>query len=130
MKRRHSYLLVGLMIAGCLSTAGAQTINGNALALRSSGSAAGGNWTLANNGYVGTYITLAAPGDVTVSVQASGQAASGVTPRMNIAIADTSASFEVSSGFNTYQHTFSLPAGTHFVRTDFNNDPEKSARSL
>ena len=118
------------MIAGCLPTAVAQSINGNALALRSSGSAAGSNWTLSNNGYVGTYITLPAPGEVTVSVLASGQAANGVVPKMNLVIADASTSFDVTSGFNTYQHTFSLPAGTHFVRTDFNNDPEKSARSL
>ena len=130
MKRQHCYLWVGLMILGCLPTAYSQTINGNAVALRSSGSAAGSNWTLANNGYVGTYITLAAPGDVTVSVQASGQAASDVSPRMNIAIADTSAPFDVTAGLNTYQHTFTLPAGTHFVRADFNNDREKSARSL
>src|SRR5688500_12038012 len=100
MNRRHCDLLVALMIVGSLPTAAAQTINGNALALRSSGSAAGSSWTLANNGYVGTYITLAAPGDVTVSVQASGQAASAISPRMNIAIADTSVPFDVAAGLN------------------------------
>jgi endo-1,4-beta-xylanase len=130
MKRRHCCLLIALAMAGYPPVAAGQTINGNLLALRSSGSAGGSNWTLSNNGYVGTYITLPAPGEVTISVEASGQAANGVVPQMNLVIADASANFDVTSGFNAYQHTFSLPAGTHFVRTDFNNDPEKSARSL
>jgi GH35 family endo-1,4-beta-xylanase len=130
MTRQFFNALLLLMLVGCLPMASAQTISGNALALRSSGSGAGGNWTLSNNGYVGTYITLPAAGEVTISVQASGQAAGGVLPRMNIAVADAAASFDVSAGFNAYEQTFSLPAGTHFVRTDFNNDREKSARSL
>ena len=37
------------------------TITGSSLSHRSSGSGAG-NWTLSENGYVGTYFTLAAPG--------------------------------------------------------------------
>src|SRR5690349_11901188 len=103
-------LLLTFPIAAC-----AQTINGNALALRSSGAASGSNWALSNNGFVGTYVTLASSGDVTITVQASGQAAAGLPPRMNISIADLSAAFDVSAGVNSYQHTFSLPAGTHFV---------------
>jgi GH35 family endo-1,4-beta-xylanase len=85
---------------------------------------------LSDNGYVGTYVTLASAGNVTVSVNASGQAFGGVAPRMNIAVADSVASFDVAATTGTYQHTISLPAGTHFIRTDFNNDPEKSSRAL
>ena len=42
-------------------------INGASMAYRSSGAASGSDWTLSENGYVGTYIKLDAPGDVTVS---------------------------------------------------------------
>ena len=54
-----------------------QTINGTSLAYRSSGAAAGSDWTLSENGYVGTYIKLDAPGDVTINAQASGLAGGG-----------------------------------------------------
>src|SRR6476660_5100871 len=94
----------------CLSqVATAQSINGSGMAYRSSGAASGSDWTLSENGYVGTYIKLDAPGDVTVSAQASGLAGGGVDPNMNIVIADTTAGLDVTSGFNSYAHTFSLP---------------------
>jgi endo-1,4-beta-xylanase len=116
--------LCALLPAHCLA------VNGNALALRSSGSAQGSNWVLSNNGYVGTYVTLASAGNVTVSVNASGLASGGVAPRMNIAVTDSLAGFDVAASTTTYQQTFSLPAGTHFIRTEFANDPEKSSRAL
>src|SRR6476659_7546854 len=47
------------------STYAQTTINGNSLAYRSTGSSSSSAWTLDRNGYVGTYITLAAPGSVT-----------------------------------------------------------------
>src|SRR3954464_12302052 len=115
----------------CLSqVAIGQAINGSSMAYRSSGAASGSDWTLSENGYVGTYIKLDAPGDVTVSAQASGLAGGGGDPNMNIVIADTTAGFDVTSGFNSYSHTFSLPAGTYFVRTEFNNDVPAVNRQL
>ena len=75
-------------------------------------------------------MTLSAPGDLTVAAQASGLAGGGVDPNMNIVIADTKAGFDVTSGFNNYSHTFSLPAGTYFVRTEFNNDVPTADRQL
>ncbi len=45
-----------------------------------------------------------------------------MAPHMNIVVADTKAGFDVAAGFNNYEHTFDLPAGTFFVRTEFNND--------
>src|SRR5688572_3186672 len=129
--RANLLLLISLLIGGWAQGAAAQSINGSALALRSNGTAAGGGgWTLNDNGYVGSYITLAAPGEVTISVQASGQAAASIDPRMTIAVGDISAPFEVGAGFEAYQHTFALPVGTHFVRTGFTNDAEKSSRAL
>jgi endo-1,4-beta-xylanase len=130
MAGRKSLIFAWLLVGAWADYAAAQSINGSALALRSSGTAGGSNWTLNNNGYVGTYVTLDSPADVTISVQASGQPAAGVPPRMNIAVDDVIASFDVAAGFNGYEHTFALPAGTHFVRTDFNNDREKSSRAL
>jgi hypothetical protein len=47
----------------CLTPiAATQTFTGSSLSTRSSGSGSGsGNWTLSENGYVGTYFTLAQP---------------------------------------------------------------------
>jgi hypothetical protein len=76
---------------------------------RGSGSA---DWTLDRNGYVGTYINVATPGNVTIAVNAAGTPANGVAPRMNIVIADSKAGSDVADGFRTYAHSFNLPAGT------------------
>jgi GH35 family endo-1,4-beta-xylanase len=108
---------------------GAQAINGSALQLNSGGTS-GVAAVLNNNGYAGSYITLAEPGDVTITVSAAGTAAGGLDPRMNFTIADAKASFNVAAGGGTYSHVFpALPAGTYFVRTDFSNDGG-TARSL
>ena len=107
----------------------AQSFTASSLSHKSSGSGSG-NWTLDENGYVGTYITLAAPGQVTLTVNASGTTTDAVAPHMNVVIADTKAGFDVAAGFNNYQHTFNLPAGTHFVRTEFNNDAPSASRIL
>ncbi len=131
MNRLARWLAWSSLCIVCLSqVAIGQTINGDSMAYRSSGAASGSDWTLSENGYVGTYIKLDAPGDVTVSAQASGLAGAGVDPNMNIVIADTTAGFDVTSGFNSYSHTFSLPAGTYFVRTEFNNDVPTANRQL
>jgi GH35 family endo-1,4-beta-xylanase len=109
----------------------AATLNGNALAIRSTGSASSGSaWTLDRDGYLGTYITLATPGNVTVSVKAEGTASGGVNPNMNIVIADTKAGFNVKPGGGTYSNTYALPAGTFFVRTELNNDLALTSRQL
>jgi endo-1,4-beta-xylanase len=124
----------GLLVAAVLAIAGASqnahAVTGASLALRSSGASQSNSWVLNDNGYVGTYVTLAAPADVTVTVQAAGQEAGGVAPRMNVVVADAVAGFDVAPGVNPYAHTFALPAGTHFIRTEFANDPQKTARAL
>ena len=106
-----------------------QTISGNDLSHRSSGSGTG-NWSLSENGYVGTYFSLAAPGSVTLAVSASGSTNDAVMPHMNIVVADTMAGFDVGGGFADYEHTFDLPAGTYFVRSEFNNDVPTANRQL
>ena len=103
------------------------TLSGSSLALKSTGSGFN-TWTLDRDGYVGTYITVPTSGDVTVRVNASGTASSGIDPHMNIVLADTEAGFDVTNGVHPYESTFNLPAGTYFLRTEFNNDPEVSSR--
>ena len=106
-------------------------VDGEDLAFRSNGFDSGTEWQLNNNGYVGTYINLDTPGDVTISVAASGDSSGGVAPHMNLVVADTVVPFDINpTATDTYQHTFALPSGTYFVRAEFTNDPERSARSL
>jgi GH35 family endo-1,4-beta-xylanase len=113
--------------------AAAQTIvNGSNLVLQSSGAANGANWTLSSNGYVGTYVTLAQPGTVGFTVNASGTASSGVAPQMTLSIADYNQSFSVaSSNPANYSYTTpTLPAGTYFVRTQLDNQTAAATPSL
>ena len=115
---------LALALLAALAAKSAWAINGADLAFQSFGAvgATPTDWDLTENGYVGTYVTLAAPGDVTIAVNASGQAAGGADSRMNLVIGDQSAPFDVTAGFSNYMHTFALPAGTHFVRTEYTND--------
>jgi GH35 family endo-1,4-beta-xylanase len=128
--RRRELIALATIFAALATAAEAPALTGASLALRSNGLSQGSSWVLNDDGYVGTYVTLAAPGDVTIAVQASGTAFNGVAPRMNLAVADTVAGFDVAAGLATYEHTFSLPAGTHFIRTEFNNDQSKTSRAL
>jgi GH35 family endo-1,4-beta-xylanase len=129
--------LVFILIACCASIsfagAGAQTqntVNGGSFALRSSGGPSGDDWVLSANGYVGTYITLDAPGTVTLNVVASGATDDATTPHMNIVVNDSVAGWEVAGGFNNYSTTLNLAAGAHFVRIEFNNDAPTANRTL
>src|SRR6476659_5334581 len=113
MHRRFSTLIALVLALAVPGAAFAVTVNGNALALKSDGTTSGSSWVLASNGYAGTYITLTAPGAVTVGVSATGAS----SPAMDIVVDDSKSSFNVTSGTNTYNATFNLPAGTHFIRT-------------
>jgi GH35 family endo-1,4-beta-xylanase len=122
-------LVVGMLVIAGAPAAFGQSISGSTLSHRSSGSGSG-SWTLSQNGYVGTYFSLAAPGSVTLTLNASGSTTDGVPPRMNFVVADSKAGFDVATGFNDYQHTFDLPAGTYFVRGEFANDTPTANRQL
>lgn len=122
--------LAGAALQFLSPSAAAQTFNANALSHRSSGFGTG-SWTLNQNGYVGTYFTLANPGPVTISASAAGSTTDAVAPRMNFVIADTKTGFDVAPGdFANYEHTFNLPAGTYFLRTEFANDVPTANRQL
>ena len=95
-------------------------INGNSLALKS-GVVSGTSVLLGNDGYAGTYINVTSPGDVTVTVNASGTVVTpGDTLHMNIDLADTKAGFDfdpIAAPAGNYSHTFqNLPVGTYFIR--------------
>src|SRR3954465_13577732 len=80
---------LGLLLATCMTlSATAQTFTDKCLSYRSTGSGVG-NWTLSDTGYVHYYFTLAAPGQVTHSVNASGSTSDATLHQMNIVVADT-----------------------------------------
>jgi GH35 family endo-1,4-beta-xylanase len=130
LSRRAAFLVAAtgfLPLAAFAQT----TINASSLALRSSGVTNGGDVTLSTNGYLGTYVTLAAPGSVSFNLNASGVADAGVAPRLSLIVADNKTSFDVGNGFNAYQQSIDLPAGTHFVRLQYDNDnPAAASRAL
>lgn len=123
MRRWPDWRIATLLAASTCSIARAQnSVNGFSFALQSSGIVTGGtNWTLGSNGYVGTYINVANAGTVTLSLSASGLSDAGVAPHMDIAVNDTIVPFDVVAGTNTYSSSMNLPAGTHFIRTQFTN---------
>lgn len=100
------------------------------MAYKSTGSSSSNAWILDRDGYLGTYITLASPGSVTIKVNAEGTASGGISPHMAVAIADSVGEFTVASGANDYTQTFALPAGTFFVRTQFDNDLAVTSRQV
>jgi GH35 family endo-1,4-beta-xylanase len=121
------YMMFAMLL--CTSVCSAQTtINGNSLIYHSTGASSGTSWILDRDGYAGTYITLSAPGNVTIGVNADGTASGGISPHVSVAIADTIHGFDVTSGTNT--STFALPAGTFFVRTQLDNDVALTARQV
>jgi GH35 family endo-1,4-beta-xylanase len=126
LRRMAWGLVCASALAAMLATnrlyAQSTSLNAGTLAFRSNGSSSGAGWRLDDNGYVGSYITLAAPGTVTIRVNATGANGGGANPAMNIVVGDVKAPFAVGSSATNYQHTFSLPAGTHFVRTEYIND--------
>ncbi len=122
-----SRIVFSAVLCALLATP-AWAISGNLLALNS-GVDVGGAAVLNDNGYTGTYVTLAAPGSVTVTVNASGVSAGGVDPRMSIVINDKSSIWDVGPATLDYEYTVDLPAGTHFIRTEFTND-RNTGRSL
>ena len=108
----------------------AQSISGSGAAFRTTGTTAGSTYTLTENGYVGTYLTLAAPTTVDFSLSASGASSGGTAPRMNLVVNDSRFGWDVGAPSTNYSASVPLPAGTHFVRTELANAPVGSGRSL
>src|SRR3954470_15326815 len=118
---------IATLISLSTSTALAQTtVTGTSLVFRSTGTTSGSSVTLSDNGYLGTYVTLAAPGTVQFTINARGAS----TPRMNLVVDDTKVGWDVGASSTNYVTNVALPAGTHFVRTEFANDVPSVSRTL
>lgn len=131
--------LVFVLVLAVAADALAQTttITSNNLVLHSNGTNSGNtgghfgtDWTLTGNGYAGTYITLPSTGPVTFTIEASGTPAAGINPNLNLVVADNRVSFNVVPGYQNYSTTMNLPAGTYFVRQEYNNDQPSVDRRL
>src|SRR5881396_153328 len=110
MRLTVTVVLAASLISGI--AAAQTTTSGPSLALKSSGSN-----VINANGFVGTYITLASPGTVSLSVNAIAAVGATASPHMNIVVDDSSAGFDVGTSSGNYATSVFLPAGTHFVRT-------------
>jgi GH35 family endo-1,4-beta-xylanase len=129
MRNPFKYLAIAACIAAA-APAQTTTISGGNLAFQSSGTLNSTAWTLNENGYVGTYLTVPAPGTVTLTINASGVSSGGAMPRMNLAINDFKTGWDVADAPGAYSTSVALPAGTHFVRTEFANDIPSASRTL
>src|SRR5438477_7200128 len=78
------------------------SIAGKDLAIKSSGQAWEDCWRLEQAGFVGTYVQLDSPGDVTISMDAFG----GISKpaRGNIAINDERVPLEIDAAWTTVRH--------------------------
>ncbi|MCS7032987.1 MAG: endo-1,4-beta-xylanase [Phycisphaerae bacterium] len=130
--RRRGVIPVGLALL-TLATAwsGAQTVlPASSLVFRSTGTPSAGEVTLTSDGYLGTYLTLTEPAQVQLNVQARGQSDAGVAPRLGVVVNDSKQFFHVGSLNANHALTLNLPAGTHFVRLQYDNDNGSSIRNL
>ena len=120
------------LLIGC-TFARADTIPGSAIAVRSDGNADGDAWTMRGNGFVGTYVRLAAPGEVRVRITAAdafqfprddGAVSRMISPALlNVVIGDERVDLPLPDDKPaTFDHSFALPAGTHFIRVQRAND--------
>jgi hypothetical protein len=98
-----------------------ERLSGAALAVKSVGERDGASWTLTENGFVGTYIHLDAPGRVTLIVTASGLTQDRTAPRMEVAVGDAITPFTITLGWDEHRKELDLGAGTHFVRIALTN---------
>src|SRR4051794_16926556 len=97
-------LLVGTscLILGSNVLAQTTQLNGSSLLYRSTGSSSSQAWVLDRDGYLGTYITLSAPGNVTVSVRAEGTASGGVKSHRNVGVGGPPPGVDVEDGGHNY----------------------------
>src|SRR5262249_47568778 len=92
--------------------------------VHSTGSAITGGWNLWSNGYVSTMHTIAAAGQTTITVTASGSSAAGVWPHMVVSVdgAPIGSASVSSSSWSDYTFPLTATAGAHEIRVTFDND--------
>lgn len=97
-------IVLALVLCANVAFVHAARINACDLAMKSSGAKSGTSWKLSENGFVGTYIHLDRPAEVSVMVRAP----DAQQKNWSVVIADAKSS------------KVSLPAGTYFVRVESN----------
>ena len=88
--------------------------------MKSSGAKSEKCWTLASNGFVGTYIKVVNAGDVTISIEASGPANADVS----VMVGSSNMRLKLTDKPTKHSEKFPLAAGTHFIRIGYRNQPE------
>lgn len=127
-----TYILSGtLLFAGWNNAAQAEDFSPAAAVYNSSGTVAATAVTFTQSGYVGTFVTVSTLGTVTIAVGASGNKGSnGAAPHMAVSIADTTMGWSLSSAANTYTASTVLPAGTYFLRVQYDNAPDAPGANM
>ncbi len=118
---------VALLCASCASPIQSQTtLDGNSLAYRSTGASRKDNaWSLNENGFVGTYVRIAAAGKVSFTIRASKSTSQTTAPTLKLRVGDFAASWPVTaagSNYSSHTQVWTLPAGTYCVRVENIND--------
>src|SRR5688572_11717212 len=98
----------------------AARIDGADLALKSGGLKSDKCWTLASNGFVGTYIRVDKAADVQITVEASGDA----TADALLMIGPSGMRLELTDQPAKHSEKFPLAAGTHFIRVEYRKGAE------
>jgi len=106
-----------------VSSAEAQTsIDGSSLAFHSTGASCPDKaWCLNENGFVGTYIRLAAAGQVSCTIRVSKGDSETKSPLLRLRVADFTSSYPVTAvcpNYDTHTQIWELPAGTYCVRIE------------
>ena len=119
-------LLLGIALL-CVGSARAETaLDGNKLTHRSTGVSCPDNaWCLNRNGFVGTYVQVAEPGEVLLTIRASKGISNVNTPVLGLRVADFSTSWSVSetgTNYGSYTQRWRLGTGTYCVRVENAND--------
>lgn len=99
------------------------------LLFRSTGAGGPGRWVLAENGYVGTFLSVEKAGLVKLTVYASGHE-DKLRPELEITVADTVVRSLVDGDSKGYVLSVPLPVGDYFVRVAFVNGAPNTSREL
>lgn len=121
-------ILFALLLIPAGVPARAEAVPAAELAVRSGGEVSeAGHWQLTTNGYVGAYLKVDRPGEVMVTIDASGTSTGGESPHMLVSIGDEHHGITVGREAQPYRAGFDLMPGTYFVRVAFTNstlDPD------
>ena len=125
---RSFVVILGVALLCASPTQSQTTLDGNSLAYRSTGASRKDSaWCLNENGFVGTYIRVAAASKVSFTIRASKSSPQTTAPTLKLRVGDFAASWPVTaagSNYSSHTQVWTLPAGTYCVRVEnVNNRP-------